>query len=154
MVPHRHVSPQLDYLIDLRGKQIVDFVGRYESLQTDRSCQTELVFETGTTHRRRADDRALREHYDEETEPSSPNTLLPTLTPLDMSFSFPRRNPQRPSATSTQSEVGRHPLNPVSTEYQARRAASSEPTTLKSRATPAARFNVDPITWLTSGSMS
>ena len=29
------ITPQLDYLVDLRGNQIVDFVGRYESLQAD-----------------------------------------------------------------------------------------------------------------------
>ena len=29
------ITPQSDYLIDLRGRQIVDFVGRYESLQAD-----------------------------------------------------------------------------------------------------------------------
>ncbi len=65
------ITPQLDYLIDLRGNQIVDFVGRYESLQTDfdHCCERIGLPKQALPHRRRADDRAAyRDYYDEKTK--------------------------------------------------------------------------------------
>ena len=62
------ITPQLDYLIDLRGNQIVDFVGRYESLQTDfdHCCKRFGLPKKGLPHRRRAVDRtAYRDYCDE-----------------------------------------------------------------------------------------
>ena len=60
-----------DYLVDLRGNQIVDFVGRYESLQTDfdHRCERIGLAMQQLPHRRRANDRiAYRDCYDEETK--------------------------------------------------------------------------------------
>ena len=65
------ITRQLDYLIDLRGNQIVDFVGRYESLQTDfdHCCERIGLPKQALPHRRRADDRAAyRDYYDEKTK--------------------------------------------------------------------------------------
>ena len=65
------ITPQLDYLIDLRGNQIVNFVGRYESLQSDfdHCCERIGLPKQALPHRRRAGDRAAyREYYDEDTK--------------------------------------------------------------------------------------
>ena len=65
------ITPQLDYLIDLRGNQIVDFAGRYESPQTDFDHRFERIGlpKQALPHRRRADDRAAyRDYYDEGTK--------------------------------------------------------------------------------------
>ena len=77
--PHREwqyhidtsITAQLDYLIDLRGNQIVDFVGRYESLQTDfdHCCERIGLPKQALPHRRRAVDRAAyRDYYAEKTK--------------------------------------------------------------------------------------
>ncbi len=65
------ITPQLDYLVDLRGNQIVDFVGRYESLQADfdHCCEQIGLPKQTLPHRRRAGDRsAYRDYYDEDTK--------------------------------------------------------------------------------------
>ena len=65
------ITPQSDYLIDLRGRQIVDFVGRYESLQADfdTCCQRIGIPTIALPHRRQDNDRAdYRQYYDQETQ--------------------------------------------------------------------------------------
>ncbi len=65
------ITPQVDYLVDLHGNQIVDFVGRYESLQADfdHCCERIGLPVQALPHRRRADDRsAYREYYDDESK--------------------------------------------------------------------------------------
>ena len=65
------ITPQSDYLIDLRGRQIVDFIGRYESLQADfdTCCQRIGIPTIALPHRRQASDRAeYRQYYDQETQ--------------------------------------------------------------------------------------
>ena len=65
------VTPQSDYLVDLRGRQIVDFVGRYESLQPDFDicCQRIGIPTIALPHRRQAEDRTqYRQYYDQETQ--------------------------------------------------------------------------------------
>ena len=55
----------------MRGNQSVDFVGRYESLQTDfdHCCERIRLAMQQLPHRRRANDRiAYRDCYDEETK--------------------------------------------------------------------------------------
>ncbi len=65
------VQLQSDYLIDLRGRLLVDFVGRYESLEADfRSACTHIgIPAPRMPHRRRATDRHsdYRSYYSEET---------------------------------------------------------------------------------------
>jgi hypothetical protein len=62
--------PQFEYLIDLRGAVIVDFVGRYESLQDDyqQICQRIGVAAPALPHKRKAAGRAdYRSYYVDTT---------------------------------------------------------------------------------------
>lgn len=64
------ITPQSHYLIDLTGKQIVDFVGRYESLQSDfdTCCDRIGIPRQSLPHQRRAEGRsAYRDYYDTHT---------------------------------------------------------------------------------------
>ena len=64
------ITPQSHYLIDLTGKRIVDFVGRYESLQSDfdTCCDRIGIPRQSLPHQRRAEDRsAYRNYYDART---------------------------------------------------------------------------------------
>ena len=64
------ITPQTHYLIDLTGTQIVDFVGRYESLQSDFDicCDRIGIPRQNLPHQRRAEDRsAYRDYYDGHT---------------------------------------------------------------------------------------
>lgn len=61
---------QSDYIIDLHGNIIVDFIGRYESLQEDfdRVCDRIGIPRIDLPHERRAVDRDdYRRYYDDET---------------------------------------------------------------------------------------
>ena len=62
---------QTDYLVDLEGNLIVDFVGRYENLGEDfaRACRRIGIAPRGLPHRRHARDRErdYRSYYDAET---------------------------------------------------------------------------------------
>ena len=65
------ITPQRNYLVDLRGNQIVDSMCRYESLQTDfgHCCDRIGLAKQELPRRRRANDRtAYRDRYDEETK--------------------------------------------------------------------------------------
>ena len=64
------ITPQSHYLIDLKGRRIVDFVGRYESLQSDfdTCCDRIGIPRQSLPHQRRAEDRsAYRDYYDAHT---------------------------------------------------------------------------------------
>jgi hypothetical protein len=64
------ITTQRQYLVDLDGNQIVDFVGRYESLQGDFDycCDRIGIPRQALPHRRQATDRArYRDYYDEDT---------------------------------------------------------------------------------------
>jgi hypothetical protein len=62
---------QSDYLIDLRGKVLVDFIGRYEQLEGDfaEACQQIGIAPPALPHRRQSADRArdYRSYYTSET---------------------------------------------------------------------------------------
>ncbi|MBW1929078.1 MAG: sulfotransferase family 2 domain-containing protein [Deltaproteobacteria bacterium] len=61
---------QYDYLIDLDGNVIVDFIGRYEQLEDDfnEACRRIGIRPPKLPHKRRARDRLdYREYYTEET---------------------------------------------------------------------------------------
>jgi len=53
------IESQLDYLVDLHGKLLVDFIGRYENLQQDFAhiCSTLGLGELSLPHKRKAVDR-------------------------------------------------------------------------------------------------
>jgi len=65
------IEPQSDYLVDLRGQLCVDFIGRYERLESDFAeiCRRLGVGPLRLPHRRRAADRArdYRRYYTDET---------------------------------------------------------------------------------------
>lgn len=64
------MTPQTDYLIDLHGNLIVDFIGRYEQLQDDFDAVCARIGIPGKTlpHKRKATDRArYRDYYTETT---------------------------------------------------------------------------------------
>lgn len=64
------IELQTDYLVDLHGKVIIDFIGRYENLQHDfdHVCETVGIRPFQLPHRRRAGDRIdYHEYYNDET---------------------------------------------------------------------------------------
>jgi hypothetical protein len=65
------IELQSDYLIDLRGTIIVDFIGRYERLHDDfaEACQRIGIHAPALPHRRQATDRSrdYRRYYDDTT---------------------------------------------------------------------------------------
>jgi hypothetical protein len=62
---------QSDYLIDLRGKVLLDFIGRYEQLEGDfaEACRRIGIAAPALPHRRHSADRApdYRSYYTSET---------------------------------------------------------------------------------------
>lgn len=64
------IALQSDYLIDLHGKVIVDFIGRYEKLQEDfrHVCATIGIAQPPLAHKRQAKDRSsYQKYYTDET---------------------------------------------------------------------------------------
>ena len=64
------IELQSDYLVDLHGKVLVDFIGRYENLADDfrEVCRRIGVPAPALTHKRQAKDRAgYQTYYTEET---------------------------------------------------------------------------------------
>ena len=64
------ITLQSDYLIDLHGNVLVDFIGRYESLQADfdHCCESLNLPKQVLPHKRKAGDRTgYREYYDDST---------------------------------------------------------------------------------------
>jgi hypothetical protein len=59
------IELQSDYLIDLRGNVIVDFIGRYERFEEDfeRACRRIGIKAPRLPHRRKAKDRATYHSY-------------------------------------------------------------------------------------------
>jgi hypothetical protein len=65
------ITQQSDYLVDLQGHLIVDFIGHYETLQQDfdHCCQQIGLPRVELPHRRKANDRlAYRDYYTPETQ--------------------------------------------------------------------------------------
>ncbi|MCG7919901.1 MAG: sulfotransferase family protein [Candidatus Thiodiazotropha lotti] len=64
------IQSQLDYLIDLQGKILVDFIGHYENLAEDfKTITTQLKLDDiSLPHKRRAKDRSkdYREYYTDD----------------------------------------------------------------------------------------
>ena len=64
------IELQSDYLIDLHGKVLVDFIGRFESLEADFNtiCQRIGVAPPKLEHKRQAKDRGgYQKYYTDET---------------------------------------------------------------------------------------
>ena len=64
------IELQSDYLVDLHGRVLVDFIGRFESLEADFAtiCQRIGVAPPPLDHKRKAKDRSgYRSYYNDET---------------------------------------------------------------------------------------
>ena len=62
------VLPQSDFLTDTAGRLAVDFIGRYETLQSsyDELCRLIGIENAGLERRRQPEQRDWRRYYDEE----------------------------------------------------------------------------------------
>lgn len=83
------ITRQTDYLTDLRGELIVDFIGRYENLQADfdTACDRIGLARQVLPHRRKADDRnRYREYYDASTRALVAEHFAADIERLDYSF--------------------------------------------------------------------
>ncbi len=65
------ITLQTDYLVDLHGRQVVDYIGRYESLLDDwaQICARLRVATPALPHKRKATDRGrdYRSYYNDQT---------------------------------------------------------------------------------------
>jgi len=80
---------QSDYIVDLHGRTIVDFIGRYEHLQTDfdHVCDRIGIARRDLPHARRAVDRDdYRRYYDTDTRALVAEHYAADIERLDYSF--------------------------------------------------------------------
>ncbi len=80
---------QSDYIVDLHGNTIVDFIGRYENLQGDfdRACEHMGIPRVCLPHERRAVDRDdYRRYYDDDTRELVARHYAPDIERLGYSF--------------------------------------------------------------------
>lgn len=63
------IQRQSDYLVDLDGTKLVDFIGKYEQLQTDFDfvCEKVGVAKQVLPHKRKSTRGSYVEYYDDET---------------------------------------------------------------------------------------
>ena len=83
------VESQSHYITDLQGRQIVDFIGRYETLQEDfdRICDRIGITPITLPHRRKASDRAdYRGYYDDSTRRLVAEHFAPDIERLGYEF--------------------------------------------------------------------
>ena len=83
------VESQSHYIIDLQGRQIIDFIGRYETLQEDFDHICDRIGITPITlpHRRKASDRAdYRGYYDDSTRRLVAEHFAPDIERLGYEF--------------------------------------------------------------------
>jgi hypothetical protein len=84
------IELQTDYLIDLRGNLIVDFIGRYERLEQDfeTACSRIGIRTSPLPHRRQALDRSAdyRRYYDAETAELVARHFAPDIERLGYRF--------------------------------------------------------------------
>ena len=84
------IELQTDYLIDLRGAIVVDFVGRYERLEDDFAaiCRRLAISSPPLPHRRRAVERRsdYRAYYDDETAELVAKWFAPDIERLGYRF--------------------------------------------------------------------
>ena len=83
------IELQSDYLKDLDGRVLVDFVGRYEDLRGDfeEACRRIGITPRTLPHRRKATDRAAyRDYYDDATAALVAEHFRPDIEMFDYSF--------------------------------------------------------------------
>jgi hypothetical protein len=80
---------QSDYIVDLHENTIVDFIGRYENLQTDfdTACDRIGIPRIQLPHERRAVDRDdYRRYYDDESRELVARHYAPDIERLGYTF--------------------------------------------------------------------
>lgn len=83
------IELQTDYLKDLDGTILVDFIGRYENLPTDYEevCRRIGINAPSLPHKRQANDRTdYRTYYDEDTARLIADYFKPDIDVLEYSF--------------------------------------------------------------------
>jgi hypothetical protein len=84
------IELQTDYLIDLHGNLIVDFIGRYERLEPDfhEACSRIGIPAPALPHRRQASDRNAdyRRYYDDDTAALVAERFAPDVKRLGYRF--------------------------------------------------------------------
>ncbi|BAU50348.1 sulfotransferase [Sulfurifustis variabilis] len=83
------IEMQSDYVKDLSGRIIVDFIGRYERLEEDfaRVCDRLGIAQRPLPHKRQAKDRDdYRRYYDEVTADLVAKRFLPDIEAFRYSF--------------------------------------------------------------------
>ncbi len=83
------IELQSDYLVDLHGKVIVDFIGRFERLNDDFTeiCSRIGIVPPQLLHRRKADDRGdYRQYYDTATADLVARHFAPDIELLGYRF--------------------------------------------------------------------
>jgi hypothetical protein len=87
------IERQSDYLVDLHGNVIVDFVGRYERLEEDfaEACRRIGIAPPALPHRRRAADRGrdYRGYYTDETRALVADHFRPDIEMFGYPFDPP-----------------------------------------------------------------
>jgi hypothetical protein len=87
---------QSDYLIDLHGNLIVDFIGKYESLQEDfaKACRSIGLKNRALPHKREAKDRKkdYRSYYSDETAELVAQHFAQDIQLLDYQFDTEKGN--------------------------------------------------------------
>jgi hypothetical protein len=84
------IELQSDYVVDLHGKVLVDFVGRYESLEQDftEACRRIGVAPPTLLHKRQATDRKkdYRSYYSDELAEMVAQRFEPDIRIFGYSF--------------------------------------------------------------------
>lgn len=83
------IELQSDYLVDLHGNVVIDFIGRYENLQEDfnHACETIGIKPFQLPHKRKATDRSdYRKYYSDETAELVANHFKRDIEILKYSF--------------------------------------------------------------------
>jgi hypothetical protein len=83
------IEHQVDYLKDLDGKIIVDFIGKYENLQADyeEACRRIGIKPPPLPHKRKAVNRRdYREYYDEATAEMIADYFQPDISAFGYDF--------------------------------------------------------------------
>jgi 4-aminobutyrate aminotransferase-like enzyme len=83
------IELQSDYLVDLHGKVLVDFIGRYENLGHDfpEVCRRIGIHPPRLAHRRQASDRSdYRGYYNDATANLIAEYFRPDIELFDYTF--------------------------------------------------------------------
>ncbi|MFZ0612833.1 MAG: sulfotransferase family 2 domain-containing protein [Desulfobacterales bacterium] len=83
------IEPQSDYLVDLHGRVVVDFIGRYENFAADfkEACRRIGIAPPPLTHQRRAKNRGgYRRYYSDAAAELVAGRFRPDIERFDYTF--------------------------------------------------------------------